>query len=199
MFARRWLERHWLRQCPAGGWCWRKKAALGGCLWAWFFADPAHAEPLPEYAVKAGFLYNFAVYTEWPAEAQPTDTFKLCVMGEDPFEQALAAIQGKSLRQSVVQVITGVDLASAKQCHLLFINEPDSVHLGNIIRRLGNLPILTVAQQEDFLRVGGMIQLSMEENRVRFSVNWAAARQARLKLSAAMLRLALKVEGVDSK
>lgn len=192
-----WLEKRWSRQGAAVGGRWRKRAALSGCLLAWIIGDPACAESLSEYSVKAGFLYNFAQFTEWPAEAQANGIFKLCIMGADPFGEALATIQGKLLRSATVEVQSEVDLTTAKQCHLLFINEPDGVRLGNIVRRLGNLPVLTVAQHDDFLRVGGMIQLTMEQNRVRFSINLAAARQARLKLSSHMLRLALKVEGVD--
>ncbi len=53
------------------------------------FATSAHAQKaeLTEYDLKAAFLYRFAKYIEWPAEAfAGTQTeFVLGILGEDPF------------------------------------------------------------------------------------------------------------------
>ena len=56
------------------------------------------------------------------------------------------------------------------------------------------MPILTVSDIDDFARAGGMIGLVEAEQRIRFDINLATARQANLKLSSQLLKLATIVE-----
>jgi len=46
---------------------------------------------LPEYVVKAGFLFNFAKYVEWPADAfdKPDSPISIGIVGADPFGEDL--------------------------------------------------------------------------------------------------------------
>ena len=37
-----------------------------------------------EAAVKAGFVFNFGKFTEWPAGALPAGQIQLCLVGQDP-------------------------------------------------------------------------------------------------------------------
>src|SRR6185295_10763354 len=70
-------------------------------------AAPARAqtEPPPapsptEYEVKAAFLYNFARFVEWPAEARhdPGTPFVIAVLGHDPFGGVLdETVAGKTV------------------------------------------------------------------------------------------------------
>ena len=58
---------------------------------------------------------------------------------------------------------------------------------------MGNLPVLTVGDQNGFVQAGGMIGLRVEDSRVRFDVNLAAAQRAGLTLNSQMLKLAGQV------
>lgn len=52
-----------------------------------------------EYEVKAAYLYNFGRFVEWPNQATAAGgrPFAVCVLGQDPFGQALdAALAGKT-------------------------------------------------------------------------------------------------------
>jgi len=60
----------------------------------------ARAQAADEYRIKAAFLYNFAKFVEWPAQAfkSPSDPIVIGVLGTDPFGDALAeAVAGKTL------------------------------------------------------------------------------------------------------
>ena len=57
------------------------------CLGLLTYAPAAKSDDLPEYRLKAAFLYNFAVFTEWPADVG--STLNLCVYGQDPFGEDL--------------------------------------------------------------------------------------------------------------
>jgi hypothetical protein len=56
------------------------------------------------------------------------------------------------------------------------------------------LPILTVGEAPGFAEHGGVIRFVLEDNRVRFEVNVAAAHQADLTISSRLLTLARIVQ-----
>jgi hypothetical protein len=62
-----------------------------------------------------------------------------------------------------------------------------------VTRTLGSLPVLTVGDVSEFAQAGGMIGMRIEDNRVRFDVNLAAAQRAGLTLNSQMLKLAGQV------
>jgi hypothetical protein len=55
--------------------------------------------------------------------------------------------------------------------------------------------VLTVADAPEFGQAGGMIQLVVEESKVRFDINLAVAKRSRLRISAQLLHLARRVDG----
>jgi hypothetical protein len=54
--------------------------------------------------------------------------------------------------------------------------------------------VLTIGEGESFVRDGGMIAFVVENRRVRFGINGAAAASAGLKLSSKLLNVAKSVE-----
>src|ERR1041384_1198484 len=61
-------------------------------------ASDACAQDVTEPALKAAFIYNFARFTTWPADAAPTDSFVICVLGDIAVSDALEhAVVGKKL------------------------------------------------------------------------------------------------------
>src|SRR3972149_11403635 len=68
----------------------------------------AQSQELPEYAVKAAFIYKFTKFVDWPAQAfaDPKEPFSICVLGKDPFGNVLDQIfSGKTVngREPVVK------------------------------------------------------------------------------------------------
>jgi hypothetical protein len=58
-------------------------------------ATVASADEAGEYKVKTAFLYNFAKFVDWPDRAftGPAAPMSFCVMGDDPFGDALDSIK----------------------------------------------------------------------------------------------------------
>ena len=75
---------------------------------------------------------------------------------------------------------------------MVFIAE-DVRELRKNLAALDKSPILTVGDQPDFLKRGGMIQFVLEGNKVRFEVNLTAAKKAGLTLSSELLKVATAV------
>lgn len=149
-------------------------------------------EPSREYLIKAAILYNFAKFTRWPAEAfDSVDApLQLCVIGVDPFREALATIDGKRVGSRSLRTRLIADTAMIGACHVLFVSVSESERLAEVLAAASDAAVLTVADIPDFARAGGIITLNIVEDRTRFDVNRLAADRAGLALSAKLLRLA---------
>ncbi|HEX9792110.1 MAG TPA: YfiR family protein [Kiloniellales bacterium] len=161
----------------------------GGRVWP----EAAAAEASREYLIKAAFLYNFAKFTDWPADAfaTPDTPLTICVLGEDPFGAALDAIDGKEIKGRTVAIRRLSDAAGADVCHVIFISASETPRLATIFQALRGRPVLTVADIPDFARTGGIINLKTnKEDRIRFDINVGSAQQARLRMSSKLLSLA---------
>lgn len=149
-------------------------------------------EPSREYLIKAAILYNFAKFTRWPTEAfDSVDApLQLCVIGVDPFREALATIDGKRVGSRSLRTRLITDTAMIGACHVLFVSVSESERLAEVLAAASDAAVLTVADIPDFARAGGIISLNIVEDRTRFDVNRLAADRAGLALSAKLLRLA---------
>ena len=76
------------------------------------------SQAIPEYTMKAAYLYNFALLTTWPTSA-PTGPFTLCLYGQDTFGPALEALNGKEVNGQTIQVRHIERVENALQCRLI--------------------------------------------------------------------------------
>lgn len=153
----------------------------------------AESRVFKEYEVKAAFLFQFALYVEWPAssfsDAQTPITIGL--LGKDPFGDFLRkAIEGKTVNQRKLVIKHCANLDEARQCHLLFISSSVQKSLPRILAGLRNERVLTVGDVEDFASQGGIVNLVVLEKTVRFEINPSAVERAGLKISSQVLELA---------
>jgi hypothetical protein len=145
--------------------------------------------------VKAAFVFNFVKFVEWPAEVLPAGgSLLLGVMGSDGIEESLRSYaRGKTVngRELTIRRVTGGDDLS--RLHLLFVGVAEQGRVTDVIKRVDGKSVLTVSDCERFCQAGGVIALSMDQNRVRFDVNLDAAERSRLKMSSKLLALARSV------
>jgi hypothetical protein len=80
----------------------------------------------------------------------------------------------------------------------LFVGRSEQARTTEIFRRLEKAGVATVADSAGFLEQGGMINLIMEANRVRFEINAVAAERAGLTISSQLLKLAKRVVPAQS-
>ena len=88
---------------------------------------PAHSVSPTEYQVKAAFIYNFAKFVEWPAEALPENRpFVIGIIGHDPFGGLIyEAVSGKTVRDRKIVVNRFSKIEDAVDSHILFIGDSD--------------------------------------------------------------------------
>lgn len=151
-----------------------------------------------EYSVKAAFLFHFAQFIEWPPGAFKDAGAPLtyCTVGEDPFRGALeAALNGKTVGARLLRVAHFKQLEEVRDCQVVFLGGMGKKTVPEALEALGDRPVLTVGETQQFAQDGGMIGFCLEDNKVRFEINLAAAEHAKLKISARLLTLAKKVIG----
>jgi hypothetical protein len=167
---------------------------LMGALWlaALFMgASSARANDLPEYRLKAAFVYNFMLFTEWPAATG--NTLNLCVHGKDPFGPEIDGLQGKPAAARSIAVHRKAAGDSLKNCQVVFIAPSMMGSLPNVLESLKGQPTLTLADSPGAMHKGVALNMGVAQGKVTFEANLLAARDAGLNLSSKLLRLATEV------
>ena len=162
--------------------------ALAPCGRASAGDRPAAAD---EYQVKAAFLFNFARFAEWPADAfaSPDEPIVIGIVGWDPFGRRLDdTIAGKTAGGHPLLVKRFRRPEDVTACHVLFIGALKDADVHYLLGRATHA--LTVSESEAFLDQGGVMRLALEEGTVRFHVNVEAAERSQVKLSSQLLKLA---------
>lgn len=159
-------------------------------------ATLASAQPFSEYDVEAAYLYNFGKFVHWPASADKSASFDICILGDDPFGATLEKLiandrmDGKPIRKRKI-----ARPAEAAGCAIVYISDSEAPRLPNILAALQGKGGLLVSGLPDFVDRGGMIQFVVQRDRVRFEVNLEAALKSHLVLSSELLKVAVGVVG----
>ena len=152
---------------------------------------PARAEDPAEYRLKAAFLFNFALFTEWPAEVG--GVLNLCIYGSDPFGKEIDTLQGKAVGGRTIELQRKPSDESLTSCQIVFIAAPAIGSLPRLLERVRGHSVLVVADSVGAARRGAALNLAVDQNKVSFNANLQAARSAGLTLNAKLLRLAAEV------
>lgn len=167
-------------------------ALLAGLLSVLCGAYGAH-EPVQENDMKAAFVFNFAVFTEWPDGALAGGApISVCAGAANPMLAALTQLNDKLVNGHRIAV--RATAASVRGCHVLVLDRHDRPRWPQLKRELAGSNVLTVSDDRSISADGAMIALSVEDQRIGFDVDVTAARGARLNLSSKLLRLARSVQ-----
>lgn len=138
---------------------------------------------------------RFPEFVGWPgAILKSSDDIVLCFSASHPFGTAAAGLtKGPPVSGHNIKVRELKKGDRPDGCHVVYI-APADVDVLEIARPL---PMLTVGDQADFCRLGGIINLRVEQGRVRFEVNITQARKAGLRIDPQFLRLAMALYGAQ--
>ncbi|RKY12525.1 MAG: hypothetical protein DRP65_01040 [Planctomycetota bacterium] len=178
--------------------------------------------PTREYQVKAAFIYNFIKFIEWPGPAgaeadqksdENNEPITIGIIGENPFGNTFETVTKKKIKnkQVVIKHFGGFeknnikyredsktkykykDADALKACQVLFVSGSESEYCKEIIDIVKDSYVLTIGENKDFLKTGGIIEFATEQKKVKFAINLIAAENAQLKIRSKLLRLAKKV------
>jgi hypothetical protein len=150
-----------------------------------------------EYRVKAAFLFHFAQLVDWPSNAlgDGKNPFTVCTVGGDPFHGALdTAVEGKPIGPRTMHVHHLSQIEEVRDCRIVFVGRSESKRIPAVLAELEKTPVMTVGETDARPPGGGIIGFCLEDNKVRFEINLAAAERVKLTISSRLLLLAKSVE-----
>jgi len=161
--------------------------------------------------VKSAYLLNFIKFTQWP-ETQHKDKkspFVITVLGEDQLGEVLDKTMAKKIVRDRAILVRRVEVPSdshkrlqlleqckedMKQSHVVFVSASLRDHLQEVLSIFHGSDILTVSDMPSFAKRGGMLELTLDKNRIVFHANKKAVTGTKIKISSKLLRLAKRVE-----
>jgi len=160
-------------------------------------AVAADSESDLEYKVKAGYLFNFAKFIEWPASsfAQADSPFIVAVLdaGEAAavFEKLFAdkKVNGHPVQ---VMVVTADNLPS--DAHILMVTRTADKTPEEIREAVGTVPTLLVGEVDQFAERGGAIAFVIEGGSIRLRLCLEHATENGLKISSRLANVARSVK-----
>ncbi len=148
-----------------------------------------------EYQIKGAMMINFIKFVEWPDHVILDSNGKITIgiIGANLFGNTLDPIEGKSVggKQLSIRYITSLNQLSG--CQVLFVGASEPHLCYQVLRKVSGMPVLTIGEDDDFTRMGGIIRFFNEKNHIRFEINQTAALKSDLKLSAKLLEIAAAI------
>ncbi|MEK7991639.1 MAG: YfiR family protein [Thiotrichaceae bacterium] len=151
------------------------------------------ARPPSEYQLKAAFLYNVARMVKWP-KADRKKPLIVCLMGEDPFGDALSSIKKKKVKKRRLEFKMDISIRDIPQCNVLFVTQAAQDLLTNILPSVENQHILTVGDVPEFATQGGMVNLLKNGERIAIEINLKVVKASNIVISSRLLTLAKIVD-----
>ena len=164
---------------------------VAACAITMLWGGYTYAQDVTEGALKGAFLYNFASFTVWPTDFLPPGApINACIVGDGAVASTLArSSKGRQLAGHDLVVTTPSERA-VNSCHLLYVAAGLARSASQAVTSVAGLPVLTVSDVDEFANLGGIAQFFVEGGKMRFRVNLASAKRARLQLSSRLLSLA---------
>ena len=168
----------------------RYAAVIAGWVAALLAGAPcASAEGVPDdAAIKARVALAVARFAEIPRDQEP-GPLHLCVAASGQAPKALLDLARARVGAHSVEVHAGPPFTT---CDVIYVH-PSFIEWRRLLVEQ-RAPALTVGDVPGFLAAGGMIELLIENDSVRFDVNLSALRQRRIRLPAQVLKLARQVK-----
>lgn len=145
-----------------------------------------------EYQLKAAFIYKFLNFIEWRSASAETKV--ICTLDDlsiDTTLDELIKVHDPNFSKTKARTIHAVD--DLQFCNVIFIGRSQSKMVPEILNAVATSPILTVSDIDQFARSGGVIELTIEDGHVRFTINQSAAKEKGLQISSQLLALAKEV------
>ena len=175
-------------------------AALVACAALWPATGVRAQEDASglEQRVKAAFLYKFAGYVDWPANAfaRPDTPLTIAVMGAEPVANELAqAVAGRKHNDRPIVVKRLKPGEPLDGVHIVFAGKSESSNLKQLAQAAQSRSALLVTEAEGALAQGSVINFVVTDRKVRFDIALDSAEKSGLRLSSRLLAVAQQVRG----
>lgn len=155
----------------------------------------ASAQTFDQEKVEAAITLQILSFTEWP-ESATSDRLTIGVVGSDDSYQAFTLLaQDERYRDKyeIVKIESGASDETLDTLQAIFFSKKDPIENPRLIRKVGSRPIVLVGAHDNFLELGGMINLVKRQRRLSFEIHLGHAKAHDIAFRAKLLRLAANV------
>jgi hypothetical protein len=139
--------------------------------------------------IKARVALAVSRFAEMPSRSDnESGPLSLCLATRGKPPRALLDLAREKIGMHSVEVLVGPPFA---KCDVLYVHSSYTEWRRLLIEP--RAPTLTIGDLPGFIAAGGMVELLIDNDSVRFDVNLAALREARIRLPAQVLKLARRV------
>lgn len=143
------------------------------------------------HALRGAYLYYFSYFIQWPEAKRPHANFNLCAFTKDQNDRfQLYTINGKEISDAQLRINifeNGQLPIDFTDCHVIYITAD---YVSWLDEHYAGLSKSTLLVTEGIESPKGMIELFVEHNKLRFSINKSALKSRKFKASSKLLRLA---------
>ncbi len=152
--------------------------------------------PIDKQSVLTALTLNVAQFTQWPDHIfnKTEPILNLCVFGDNVVHQSFESMDRKVINNKTVHIINLSRLRKLNRCQLLYISKLKGNQLNSLLTELKQKPILTIGENMEFLKAGGMVALEKINGKIQLTINLAMIKQAELVISSRLLKLAKIVD-----
>lgn len=155
---------------------------------------PGMARAVEEAELKAAIVYNILMFVSWPPETLPPGNgpVRLCVSASNPTSAAIRALQGRDVGAMPLEVAE-LSSTTAKPCHAVFVDASDRIKSAASLAAQRAHGALVLSDDPEAPTDTTAVVLLRTGARLSFEVNLQSVRQAGIRLSSKLLRLARTV------
>ena len=155
----------------------------------------ARPQPVDEFVLKAQALVELSPFFTWSEPRDPDQHFIIVVVGKSPFGASLDAYaRRRAIRGRRIEIRYAQKVSEVRPCDLVFICRSERRNAAEILDWARGKGVLTVADDEELLKSGIVVDLLAESGLLRLYVDPAAASMAKLAVSSQLLRIARIVD-----
>ena len=177
-----------------------KKAAYILLFLLGFFTSSFYDGPKDTQSViKALYLYNFAISTDWPSQYKKGDFIIGVYNDEKVYDELVKKYRGKPIGGQKIAVKKFTSSSSISRCHILFVDKGNSSKIGQIAEKVKQYSTLLVTEGGgNAFTNGAIINFVVKNNKQTYDVSKKNAKKFNLVISSRLVELANNVERWES-
>ncbi len=142
-------------------------------------------------SAQAIFIYNFLRHVNWP-DANISDKFVIGVLGNsETYNQLVEFTKDRKIGTKTIVIMKLSSIEETATCQLLFVPASKKSKIAEIKSYLGSRPCLIVSESSGTSSLGSAIEFVLQNNKLKFHVDEANAKQQHLTISRALLDMSV--------
>lgn len=145
--------------------------------------------PPTEYQVKAALVFNFLRFVDLPAQRIFNNKIHLCSFENNPLSQELKLLDNRQIGENRI-VYMELKEDNLEKCSVFIVNKRGKEELNSLLEKVYQMGILTISDIDGFGELGVVINMFVQDEKVKYEINLDAADKTGVKISSRLLAIA---------